>query len=173
MDFIAFYASIATVAVVFALHVFRTTEIKDAEGMPVELVGAEAPTFWERVTLHDLDSSWVRKFCLRLCERCSPAYKRLDESSAGAAPDADSAPLNNVELLLAPNVWNLLPIASCLWNDVILFWYLPLSIDIDWSPFFFELPFRIPHIFYQLRDLAAWAVLELAALRPVLPMPET
>ena len=68
-----------------------------------------------------------------------------------------------------PNVWNLLPIASCLWNDVILFWYIPLSLDVDWSPFLFDFPFGLPHIFYWLRDCARWAVLELAALRPVLP----
>ena len=61
--------------------------------------------------------------CFRLCERCSPDYARLEDTPRPsallhAAPMAAPSPLDNIQMLLAPNVWNLLPIASCLWNDV-------------------------------------------------------
>ena len=74
-----------------------------------------------------------------------------------------------MSVAVAPSVWNFLPILSCLWNDVLIFWYIPLSVDIDWSPFLSLLPLKMPHIFYWLREVAAWAVLAMEKLRPVLP----
>jgi hypothetical protein len=60
MDFLAFYATIATVAVAFSFYVFARSEMKDAENKPMKLVPqSETPSFWERVTWQDIEESWV------------------------------------------------------------------------------------------------------------------
>lgn len=83
--------------------------------------------------------------------------------------EASEHPLQSLEVLSVPNVWNLLPIGFTICNDVILFWHLPLSVEIDWSPLYKQLPFNLWHVIPKLREVLATAVLQLKKLRELLP----